>query len=532
MKIVAKFGKVFAAAAVAALLLTGCASTSKKADPNAEYTLEILHTNDHHGSVVNRKDKDGVGQGGLAERATFIKGERAKGGNLLVLDAGDINTGMAVSNMFAAEPDIKAYNAMGYEAVAFGNHEFDGSLAKLQKQMKLSEFTWLSANIKQGNKYLGKPYIIKEYEGFKVGVFGLTTLRTKVIASPDASLTFLDEIETAKEMVSYLRNKKKVDVVILLGHIGSVLETADQETSTKIAEAVTGIDLIIDGHSHTYYDKPDYVNGTPVVSANEQGKFMGKAVLTIKGGKVAKLDWAPVQIDDKDFPPDAEMTAMLTPYIEKANASLKEVVMTTTDQFDFGYKWPRYKEMSSGDLLCDATIAYVKSTGVTADFAVFGGGTIRTALPKGPVTKEDIVTMLPFENYVYVLTLKGSDVKALFDFIPTLNQGAGGFAQVSKGVKYTLTYDEKGTNGKISDITINGKPVDESKTYRVATNDYMAKGGDGYVIMKNAIDIYNTSILVNDMVADYVKNLPQPVTPATDGRITVVGGAPLPQPKN
>ncbi|QTQ10777.1 5'-nucleotidase C-terminal domain-containing protein [Treponema parvum] len=530
MKVIKNTGKVLAVFAAAALFFTGCASS--KVSSGAEQKLVILHTNDHHGSVLSRKDKEGIGQGGLAERATFIKMQRAEaqktGSDILVLDAGDVNTGMAVSNMFAAEPDIMAYNAMGYDAVALGNHEFDGTLEKLLKQIKISKFPWLSANIKQGKNYLVKPYIIKNFNGLKVGIFGLTTLRTKVIASPDKSLTFYDEINTAKEMVSLLRDKKKADIVILVGHLGDVLETSDQETSVRVAEAVSGIDLIVDGHSHSYFAEPKYVGGTPIVTSNEWGKYMGKAVFTVKDKKITKLEWTPVKINDKDFPPDAEMVALLKPYVERANASLKEVVMKTTAEFEFGRKWPRYKEMASGDLLCDATVGYVKSTGVDVDFAIHNGGNIRTSLPKGDVTKENIVTMLPFENYVYVLTLKGADVKALFNFIQTQNQGAGGFPQVSKEVRYTLTYDSDGTNGRISDITIGGKPIDNNKLYRIATNDYMAGGGDGYVVMKNSVDTYNTSMLVNDVFIEYVKSLPQPVTPATDGRIKIVGGAPLP----
>jgi 5'-nucleotidase / UDP-sugar diphosphatase len=522
MKMILRIEKILAVFAASAFLLAGCASLGRKS--STEYKLVILHTNDHHGSVTGRPDKDGIGHGGLAERAAFVKQVRSENENVLVLDAGDINTGMAVSNMFKAEPDIKAYNVIGYDAVTFGNHEFDGTLAKLKGQMSLSKFTWLSANIKENGKYLGKPYIIKKYKGFTVGVFGLTTLRTKVIASPDKSLSFSDEIQTAKEIVSFLRNKKKVDVLIELGHLGDIEETPDQNTSIKLAQQVSGIDLIIDGHSHSYFTEPKVVNGTPIVTANEWGKYMGDGVMTIAGGKITGFTWKPVEITDKAFPPDANVAALLKPYIDKANASLKQVVMTTTDEFPFGKKLTRYQEMASGDILADATVVYLKKTGVNVDFAFHNGGNIRTNLPKGPVTKEQIITMLPFENYVYVLTLKGSDVKKLFDFIGSINQGAGGFAQVSKEVKYTVTYDAKGENGSISGVTIGGKPIDEGRTYRIATNDYLANGGDGYVALKNSIDTYNTSMLMNNIFIDYVSTLPQPVAPATDGRITIVGG--------
>lgn len=526
MKSVFKAAKIFAVVLMAALLVTSCAS---QRDPNAEYELTILHTNDHHGSVLTRPDSNKVGHGGLAERATFIKQARAQNENVLLLGAGDVNMGQAVSNMFAAEPDIKAYNLMGYEAVTFGNHEFDGTLAKLEKQMSISKFPWLSANIKRDNgRYLGKQYIIKKYPGFTVGIFGLTTTRTQISASPDKSLTFIDEIEAAKETVDYLRNKKKVDIVIALTHIGDVIEAEGQNTSVMLAEQVEGIDLIIDGHSHTYMAEPKIVNSTPIVSANEWGKYVGKADITVKNGHIQWFSWKPIEITDAAFPPDADMTALLQPYVDEANKALKRVVMTTSAEFPFSNekvtRLPRYGETASGDLLCDAAVWQLEQIGVHADFAIYNGGGIRTSLPAGDVTSEDILTMLPFENIVYVMTLKGSDVMDLFNFIPTMNQGAGAFAQVSSQVSYTLTFDREGKNGRISNVLIDGKPIDTNKTYRIATNDYLAKGGDGYVAFTKAIDSFNSSILINDMVVNYVKTLPSPVEPKTYGRITIIGG--------
>ncbi|MCR5290199.1 MAG: 5'-nucleotidase C-terminal domain-containing protein [Treponema sp.] len=521
-----KYTALLAAISLAvATLWTGCLSNS---GTDAETKLVVLHVNDHHGSVTSRKDKDGVGHGGLAERATFIKQVRSAYDNVLVLDSGDINTGMAVSNMFDAAPDLAALDAMGYDATVFGNHEFDKSLAVLKKQMESTKFPWLSANIKykDNGKYLGTPYIIKKYKGFTVGIFGLTTRRTEILENPDESLEFFDEIETAKEMVSFLRNKKKVDILIELGHLGDVEEVTGHETSIKLAQAVEGIDLIIDGHSHSFFGEPKVVNGTPIVTSNEWGKYVGQAVLTIKNKKIVDFAWSPVEITDKAFPPDAEVSALLKPYLDKAAAELQTIQMTTSEEFPFGAKLPRYMEMAIGDLVCDATVAQLEKLGVDVDFAFHGGGTIRTGLPQGPVTKEQIITMLPFENYIYVITLKGSTLKELFEYIATLNQGAGGFAQVSKEVSYTLTYDEQGRNGKISDVTINGKPIDDNKIYHVGTTDYNAEGGDGYVILKNKREEapYNSSLLLSDMFIEYVKSLPQPIAPKTDGRIKVIGG--------
>ncbi|MDR3312473.1 MAG: 5'-nucleotidase C-terminal domain-containing protein [Spirochaetaceae bacterium] len=516
----------------AAVLLTSCATVKPvERESGAPYNLVVLHTNDHHGSTLARPDNDPavLGRGGLAERAAFVDAVRAANANVLLLDAGDINTGSALSNMFSAEPDIIAYNAMGYDAVTFGNHEFDKDLGVLEKQMVQSRFAWLAANIRRANgKYLGKPYLVKEYPGFRVGILGLTTLRTQVIASPDKTLAFIPEPEAAIAAIKTLREKEKVDFVIILGHLGDVEEASGQITSVKLADALSSTDvaLIVDGHSHSKFDAPRVVNGIPIVSANEWGKFVGEAHFTILDGKVANFAWKPVEITSKAFPPDQKIADIIKPYQDMADAGLKEVVMKTSAPFVFGNRLPRYRETAFGDLAADATAWHVRSTGVPVDFAFQNGGNIRAEIPAGDVTREHILTVLPFENYTYVLTLKGSDVIALFDFVGTVNQGAGGFLQVSKEVRYTLTFDGQGKNGALTNLTISGVPVDPNRLYKIATNDYLAGGGDGYTVLTRSTDTYNTSMLLSDVVVEYARTLPQPVNPAalTDGRITVAGG--------
>lgn len=517
-----RFWIATALAVFAAVCFGSCGSTKgvKPASRQAgkTYELVVLHTNDQHGQVLAKAD----GTGGLASQATFVKQVRAANKNVLLLSAGDINIGTALSNMFDAEPDIAAYNTMGYDAVAFGNHEFDGTAEKLRKQIAFAKFTWLSANIKQGDDYLGKPYLIKDYEGFRVAVIGLTTCRTPVISSPDKSLSFTDEIDAARDMVRQVREQEHADVVIICGHLGDIKEAEGHETSADIAQSVEGIDLIIDGHAHSYFTEPKVVNGVPIVTAGEHGKVVGEAHLEIRDGAVTGLSWKPVDINTTAFPPDPAMEKLLRPYVDKAEAALKEVVLTTTAPFEFGAKLPRYQEMASGDVLADGIAWYVRGIGVDVDFAFSNGGNIRTEIPAGEVTREQILTMLPFENYIYVVTLKGSDVIELFDFIGSIKQGAGGWAQVSKEARYTITYDADG-NGTVSGVTVSGAPIDPERTYRIATNDYLASGGDGYTALLKSSDTFNTSKLLTDVFIDYIKTLGT-YTPATDGRITVVGG--------
>lgn len=499
------------------LAVTGIVSAqAPKREAGKTYSLVVLNTNDNHGTVLPN-----AGMAGLAERATFVGSVRASNGNVLLLDAGDINTGTALSNMFKGEIDIKAYNMMKYDAVTFGNHEFDGPLSLLESQMKQATFTFLSANIKRADgKYLGTPYIIKNYDGFRVGVFGLTTLRTLKIASPDKSLSFINEITVAQEMVNLLRVKESCDIVIALTHLGLVEEEKGQITSEALAKAVPGIDLIIDGHSHTAMTEAKFIGATPIVSANEWGKFVGQGSFSIKDGKIVAFLWKPVAI----YGADAAIAAMIAPYKAKGDLTLKEVVAETTAVFEFGDRLSRKKEIALGDMINDGTMWYVKEVlKKEADFAFTNGGNIRTLLPAGQITREHVSTVLPFDNWIYLTKMKGSDVTALFEFIASVPQGAGAWAQVSSEVRYTIDYSADIAKGTLKNLTLKGKAIDPAAVYTFVTNDYLMSGGDGYVVLKKNVEAYNTSTTLRDAIIAYVQ-YKKVLTPATDGRITIIGG--------
>jgi len=477
--------------------------------------LILLHTNDHHGAVLPSN-----GRGGLAERAAYINAVRATNPQVLLLDAGDINTGSALSNMFYAEIDLRAYNMMGYDAVTFGNHEFDGPSGRLKQQIALAEFPFVCSNIQNsdGSFLGGNRYIVKKYDNFTVGILGLTTLRTISIANPaDSGLYFIDEIEAAIETVYILRNREKVDIVIALAHMGNVEEAPNHVTSTELAEIVEGIDIIVDGHSHTYMDAPVKVEDTWIVSANEWGKYVGHGKLTVRDGKLADFFWKPVAIG-----PDREIAAMIEPYVKKAGESLKEVIGTAAGDFEFGNRLPRYQETAVGNLVTDASYWYFTEVQKqNLDFAFHNGGNIRDGLNKGDITREQILTILPFENYLYIVSLKGSEIIELFKFIANIPQGAGGFPQFSKEVRYTI--DKQ--SGSVTELSIGGAPVDPDKTYRFCTNDFLLGGGDGYAILEKSADRYNTSQLLSNIVIEYIKSRGEPVSPFTDGRLTILNGA-------
>lgn len=501
-----------------------------------EAKLVILHTNDTHGHALPFANTVENG-GGAAARLTMIKDVRKNYDNVLVLDAGDVNTGRPESDMFDAEPDLTGMNEMGYDAMTLGNHEFDKPLNILNKQMKMAKFPFLCANIKKADgSLLTKPYMIKEFKnGLKVAVLGLTTSETATVGNPDIvkDLIIQDEVEAANEYVSMLRDS--ADVVVALVHMGLY---GEENGSMVLAKNVRGLDLIIDGHSHTLTEKPITAidNGTykiaPIVQAGQWGSYVGKAEFElIKGkAKLAKWEAVPINYNKKvknaegrdevkyfgnSWTEDKKLAETLQPYLDKANEKLSEKIGVSAATYE--NKDTRKKETEIANLVCDAMLWKMQTT-TGADFAINNGGGIRTSLPEGDITLKHIFEVLPFDNTLATATLKGSDVVKLFEYAATIENGKGAFTQVSQGVKFTINYATK----TISDLTINDLPVDKSKEYKIATNNYLMSGGDGYVIFKKAIKNYDSSILQRDVLSDYIKTkLNGNISSKIEGRITL-----------
>jgi 5'-nucleotidase/UDP-sugar diphosphatase len=264
-------------------------------------------------------------------------------------------------------------------------------------------------------------------------------------------------------------------------------------------------------------NSPLRAGSTWIVTANEYGKYVGHGRLNIVNGQLAGFVWEPVLIG-----PDPEVAKMLKPYLDKASASLKEVIGEAADTFVFGSRLTRYQETSVGNIVTDANAWYFRTvSALDIDFVMHNGGNIRAELPKGPITNERILTILPFENYLFIVSMRGSEIIELFNFIATIPQGNGGFPQFSGDVR--LTIDKTSGSGVVKELTIGGAPVDPDRTYRLCTNDYILGGGDGYEVMKKASDPFNTSLLLSYVVTEYIK-AQKAVKPVMDGRLNVIGG--------
>ncbi|MEW5803301.1 MAG: 5'-nucleotidase C-terminal domain-containing protein [bacterium] len=499
--------------------------------------LVVLHTNDTHGHPLRFSHYPGSWVGGLPGRASLIRHIRREQNNIndhvLVLDAGDLNTGRAESNFFKAKPDLEGYNLIGYDAMALGNHEFDNPREVLKEQMKQARFPFLSANIKtKSGEYLTQAHMIRDFGGFKAAVFGLTTKETRFITNPHytGDLVFEDEVEAAKRLVPELR--KQADVVIGLVHMG-IFESC-RRGSKRLASEVSGIDLIVDGHTHTKLDKPVLVAGpdghkTIIVQAWQWGLVLGRVDLWVRNRKVIdyRFETLPIRLEAGREEPDGvyritgwngmaedrELQSLLGPYADNLNPILSEIIGHAEGRFlnRTGIE----EETALGDIIADSMLWYAKEAG--ADFAIQNGGGIRADLPQGQVARSLIHEILPFDNSIIILTLQGCDMQSLFDYMAT-TCGRGAFPQVSVGVSFTINK----IAARAENILINGKPIDPDRLYRVVTNSYLAAGGDGYKIFQKAIDRYDTSVFIKDAVIEYIEYLGGRISPTVRGRITVI----------
>ena len=462
--------------------------------------LVILHFNDTHARVKS-VEKDGVVTGVGFDRIAQYKQDLLKENpNVLMLDAGDTLHGQPIATLSQGESIVKILNLMGIDAFTPGNHDFNYGFARLQELEKMMNFPIVSANVMdKSGKEVFKPYVIKEMDGFKVGIFGLSTPETSYKTNPKnvETIDFTDTIAAAKKSVEALE-KENVDVIIALTHLG--LDQGD-DTSDKVAEAVDGIDLVIDGHSHTTLEEGRMVKNTLIASTGEYDKAFGIVTLKIANGEVteksAKLMAA---ADTKDIVPHPDVVALLADIDKGLNEILSEKIGTSTVMLDGARENVRTKETNFGQLVADAML---DATG--AEVALTNGGGIRASIEAGDITKNHIVTSFPFGNYLVTKEVKGKDIKAALEHgLSKYPEQNGGFPHVA-GITFTFnTANPAGS--RVSDLMVGGSPVDMEKAYLFVTNDFMAAGGDDYTMLKPYATV-NEYAAFDEILVNYIKKM-------------------------
>jgi len=515
---------------VSMLALAGCSSLQTGgAEKDKTYKITILHTNDHHGRFWKNSD----GEYGLAARKTLVDQLRAEvtrsGGYSLLLDGGDVNTGVPESDLQDAVPDFRGMNLMGYNAMAVGNHEFDKPLNILRMQRDLAKFPMLSANIYDRGQRMFDPYKVFTLGGLRIGVMGLTTEDTFKMVSPDniKGIEFRSVINEASKVVPELR--KRADVVIAATHMGHY-ENGNRGTQAvgdvEMARAVNGIDLVVGGHTQNpacmkaenvldreYVPgtecRPDRQNGTWIVQAHEWGKYVGRADFEYRNGDFKLIKYALIPVNLKrsvraadgktsmvnytaEIAEDKEMLELLKPFQEFGQQKLLVEIGSTDGRLEGDRAVVRSRPASLAVLIGRALMDRTR-----ADFAVVNAGGVRDSFVAGKLTYKDVLKVQPFGNTTVTLDLTGAEVMDYLNAAAKMSVGSGAFPQFA-GIELVIT------GNVVTSARIKGAAVDPVKMYRMVINNFLAAGGDGYPRMSGHRSFVDTGFVDADLLRAYI----------------------------
>lgn len=502
-------------ASLASLFLASLATGASAYEQGKTYNYTVLHVNDTHGHFW--ADENGVG--GFAALKTIIDQVKKEKGenNVLVLHSGDYNTGVPESDQLNALPDIVGINTLGFDAVVVGNHEFDVGFAGLEKQKQELKVPLLSANISYTDPKTGKvtldyfqPYAWLEKGGLKYLIVGTTTPSTKYQSNPDntAPFTFDDPIKSFKAAVFDAEQKHgKPDVVVSLSHLGYYPFGNHQDNpygDVTLAKNLPAglVSLFVTGHTHQFgcvndgkhlqinqgveaiaKCTPEVVNGAPIVQAGKWGEYVGRADYQFKDGKSTLVSYKLLPVNAKTRTKDEnkktvyvpqgpevaqnqQVLDVLKPYFDQGQAKLNVVVGKLTQDLIPS----RSTRTKLAYLVAEAYRDITQS-----DFAVMNSGGVRAPLAAGDLTYKNVLTVLPFKNTLVTARLSGKEVVEYLQGVAFIQEGSGGFPNYA-GVTFDRDLDKK----TVSNVVINGKPLDENKTYQIALLSFSAKGGDKY----------------------------------------------------
>lgn len=464
--------------------------------------IVILHTNDSHGRI-----DDNLGFTRVAYARETLE---AAGATVYLLDAGDTLHGLPFATVSEGESVVKVMNEVGYDAMTPGNHDFNYGHERLKELAEMAEFSVLSANVVKEDKTSLLPGSVIIEKGYaKLGIFGLSTPETVFQTNPNnvTGLSFTDPVQAAKEQVAALE-AEDCTLIIALTHIG--LDESSDVTSKEIAEQVDGIDVIIDGHSHSVLEEGQWVNDTLIASTGEYIESIGCVVIDPEGraeaGLLTEEDLNEYAVNEKVDQLIAEITA-------SQDELLNVVVGQTGVELVGAREMVRTSETNLGNLAADA---FRSAAG--ADVALTNGGGIRDSIPAGDITKKQLVTVFPFGNYVVTMNVTGEQLTAMLENgVSRYPDADGRFPQVS-GMTFKFDPDQA-AGARVFDVQVNGEPVDMEKTYLLATNDYIAIGGDEYPAAD--IPLAGEFSAMEEILIDYIASFNEQIAPQTEGRIVM-----------
>lgn len=527
-----------------ALLLSACATS-----PQAPVTINLVSMNDFHGNLepsrYTMKGADGKEQvlraGGAEAVAAALQAWRKEDKDLLLVSTGDIvGASPALSSLWADEPTIGAMNMLGLRASAVGNHEFDGGRKELLRQQNGgcdssrpakackfapdfggAKFTYLGANVidaATGKAFL-PGYTIEDVKGIKVGLVGVVLRDTPnmVVASGIAGLTFGDEAAAINALLPQMR-AAGAQVIVALVHQGgrtveSPLQAGCAQLTGDIVDVVKKIDpsikLVLTGHSHQGYLCD--VDGRTVTQADTAGHLLTRISMQVQPGTgdIKNLKVSNVVMKPGDYPADPKMAAFIAQVKERSQAALIRPIAKLE-----GAPLLRKREESGesplGRLVADAALDAARAQG--ARLAFMNNGGLRRDLEAGPdgtVTFGQAQAVLPFGNTMVLMDLTGAQIRRLLERQwPELDARSDSIMHVSQGFSYA--WDAKrpvGSRLVPGSVKLDGKELDDKAVYRIAANNFLAEGSDGYPEFAQGTNRLETGMLDLDGFTAYLKKI-------------------------
>lgn len=470
-------------------------NNSQAVSSNDNKVVDILSFNDFHGNVL--ESGKNIGAAKLVGVVNEYKAKATTEYGVIPVSAGDLYQGTAISNLTTGKPVTAMLKAMGLEASAIGNHEFDWGINNINAWSKEGGFAFLAANIvKKGTEErvsYAQPYKVVERNGVKIGLIGISTpeTATSTLAENVKDVEFLDPVDTVAKWNKVLRETEKVDAVVVIAHAGAYQDSNTKEITGEAADIakVEGVDAVIAGHNHSVVSGE--VNGVPLVEGGYNGRALAKLTFTFDhSNKLIDVEpsvdvflgkEATLPVDENVLKEVNDMNSGLSEILGQKVASLKERLS--------------HDDKNTAVTPLGVTVAETMRKIVGTEIAVTNGGGIRRSLEQGDVTIGDMYEILPFDNTIVTLDVKGSDLYGIIEHgINTEGFAWGQYA----GIKVWYNPED----GKVSSIRLNdGTKIDMDKYYSVAINDFMLTGGDKYDF-SNAINAVNTNVVMRDAMAE------------------------------
>jgi 2',3'-cyclic-nucleotide 2'-phosphodiesterase/3'-nucleotidase len=493
------------------VVLPACHSISSARTESGEFvTFTILTVNDFHGALVQESKNPGA-----IRLAHYLKDEYVLNPDgTLIVGAGDMFQGTIDSDLLKGEPVVSIMNNVGFDAMAVGNHELDWGREILRERAQQADFPFLAANMieKGTNKvpsYI-KPYLIVEKKGVKIAIIGIATPETAYKAHPQfvSAYRFIDPAKTVHSLLPELK-RQGAEVVVVLSHLGCELDTQTNTIrgeAALLANRISGVAVIIAGHSHTKL--AGTVNGIPIIQAGYNGRAVGKVnlVYSRENGKVISAVTNVAEIPLEGLAGDLAVSRIIQEAQSQTATLKQQVIGEAKSRLSHG----RYELSPLGQWTTDSMREACK-----ADIAFQNGGGIRTGEFFGFITKASLYQLFPFDNQVAVVEMTGAEI------VKTLEYGIDnkqiGMLQFS-GLSVTYDYSRP-LNKRVTQVVLNnGKKLEKNQYYKVAVNDFMAAGGDGFTMFSGARKTTNTHLSIRQIVEQAI-NKTMPVSVEADNRL-------------